>query len=135
MGVRHTCQSFIHGHDGRKNRGTCRLVILAHTPVIYMFTPKPPTPSKSVPHLFPLQTHLCPYKCKHVCVRMWVCVLFVLVWLCACMSGLESQISPPEKVLQQGFGVEKVSAALLICDVVPKLACNHFLLAWLYIAQ
>lgn len=46
-----------------ENRGTGWPVILAHTPVIYMFTPKPPTPSKSVPHLFFLHTHFCACVC------------------------------------------------------------------------
>lgn len=40
-----------------KTEGHAGLVILVHTPVIYMFTPQPPTPTKSVSHLSSLSTH------------------------------------------------------------------------------
>lgn len=60
-----------------ENRGTCWLVILAHTPVIYMFTPKPPTPMKSVSHLFFQLTHFWSHFAHtnvYGCVRGYVCM-------------------------------------------------------------
>lgn len=70
--------------------GRLWLVILVHTPVIYMFTPQPPTRTKSVSHLSNPLTRLCtcewsvcPTVCVCVCTRVWVRLLFlfVCVWL------------------------------------------------------
>lgn len=66
-----------------ENRGTGWPVILAHTPVIYMFTPNPPTPTKSASHLFLRHTHC--RACASACVRAGARLPFVFacahVWL------------------------------------------------------
>lgn len=56
-----------------ENRGTGWPVIFAHTPVIYMFTPNSPTPTKSASH-FVLSAHTFPCSCKRVCLPfVFVC--------------------------------------------------------------
>lgn len=108
-----------------ENRGTGWPVILAHTPVIYMFTPNPPTPTKSLRLICSFCTHIPVLVQVRVRRQGPVCRSCLHVH----MSGLQSELSLPGKVLQQEFGVEKVSSAPLICDMEPKWALSHFRLA------
>lgn len=62
------------------------LVILVHTPVIYMFTPTPPTPTKSVSHLSSPLTHFFVLVIFHAdcvceCMRAVCVAVCVYIWL------------------------------------------------------
>lgn len=130
-----------------ENRGTCWLVILAHTPVIYMFTPKPPTPMKSVSFVLSAHTFsesLCSYKCFSVCVCVQVCVKWgeegcgwggVSVCMCVYTCMAQKVNSFCQKKSCGKNLKEKASSSLSICDMEPKRACSHFLLAWSNTAQ
>lgn len=81
-----------------KTEGHAGLVILVHTPVIYMFTPQPPTPTKSVSHLSSLSTHF--YALISICAT--VCVCGLCVCLCAvcgpmCMYVWLGLLIPPAR--------------------------------------
>lgn len=83
----------------------------------------------------------CPYCwhffflfCNSECVcgkkRLYVCLcglVFLSVSMCLWLRWL---FPLPENVLRQESGLEKVSAALSICDVVPNWVRSHFRLAW-----
>lgn len=108
-------------------------VIPVHAPVIYMFAPRPLTPVRSVSHLSLLLTLFFLF-CNSECVcgkkRLYVCLcglVFLSVSMCLWLRWL---FPLPENVLRQESGLEKVSAALSICDVVPNWARSHFRLAW-----
>lgn len=79
-------------------------------------------------------SHTCshpPLPCEACCrERLSVC-LCGLVFLSASVCLWLRRPSPlPGNVLRQGSGLEKVSAALSICDAVPNWARSRFRSAW-----